>query len=62
MNQKNDLDGAGDDQDMAQADRSGYSTDVQNVTSGKMADVMEGGTQEIGNPQPLDSGAPIPKV
>jgi len=54
--------GAGDDQGMAQKDRAGYSTDVANVTSGKTADVMEGGTQEIGNPQPLDGGAPIPKV
>ena len=60
-----DLEGrpAGDDQPLAQTDRAGFKTTVELTLGGqlKSMDQLEC-SQEIGNPQPIDGGAPIPKV
>ncbi len=53
-------DDAAMDESMAQKDRAGFTVEISNVTGGNSKAVGEGCCQEVGNPQPLDSGKPFP--
>jgi len=54
--------GAGDDPAMAQSDRAGYSVDIQSMTGGKLKDITEGGTREVGMGDSVGNTDILPKV